>query len=70
MLNNPLSRSISKLWLSTVHMGMEGVCLHMPYISKQENTLLTKGKGRVVKRVSTQFVTENHELILSIFQTD
>lgn len=49
MLNNTLSRSMSKLWLSSAHVSIAGVCLSMSYISKQDNMLLTVEKGRVVK---------------------
>ena len=64
MLNNILSRSMSKLWLSSAHVAIEGVCLSMPYISKQDNTLLTKGKGRVVK---TECLHSLYQKAMSLF---
>lgn len=49
MLNSTLFRSILKLCLFSTHMGIEDLCLSVPSIFKEDNTLLTKGKGRVGK---------------------
>lgn len=49
MLNCTLLRNMLNLCLFT-HMGIEGRCLSMLHTSNEDNTLLTKGKGRVGKR--------------------